>query len=223
MPLAKRCTPAVSVFLSVLLLFGPLMLIHPAAVYGQSGAPEELGTDGDFGIVEIRIPVDDVTPFNGLPAWQAREFRGRVQWSVRSDLYWSGADGFVLIGVDDDKSSRAVAVVPMRDGDAFNKILPIPENDLDPERMEALLLLNEAVAPLALRRDGTKLFVSGLESEASGQRSDADVRVLFPGDALRSTDWPGVEITFHPLVDRGAVLAFRIFVDYLPPTDGDDN
>lgn len=206
---------------------------------GGSEAPDP------FAIAEIRIAVEDASEFRGLPAWEWHEFRSGVQWSVRSDLFDGRGRGFILVGVHDDKTSRAVAAVPFPAGE-FTSVLPLPDRHIDPERRAALLQLNERLPALALGRNGEQLFVAecgvgigpeptvddesgpavrtGLPPEIGSHPCEdvapETIRTLLVGDTVSSAGWPGVDVTFHPPVEH--VLAFRIFIDYLPPTGDDD-
>lgn len=221
----KNCfSPPSAAF--VLVLLAATLLGFQAGAFAEqpvSGgvAAGDPGPGHRIAAVEIRIKVDDATQFRGLPAWQRQEFESGVEWSVRHDLFDLRSRGLIFIEVHDDNTSRAVAVVPFP-ADDFTAVLPLAADDLDPERRAALLDLNEMLPSLALRRTEAQLFIAECGSEDFHDDScefiaTEQLRVIRPGDTLRSPQWPGVEIVFHPPVER--LLAFRIFVDYAPPAD----
>lgn len=143
----------------------------------------------NFGIIEIQIVVDGRYEGKRVGAWRSRLRRnGTIEWSVRAELYHAGADAFVLIRIDDETGSFPVDIIPLDEGVDFTII----ENVAD---------ASANVPPLLLKRVDDRLFVS----------VPPLTRILLPGDTFTSEHWPGITVTFHPLIHESDVLLFRVF------------
>lgn len=205
----KTTTLALLLFTIVLtFLFTPLLTLlfgapmQPFAVVRAEPATSGAAvTKPNLGVVEIQIEIEDRYEHSLGDKWQSRTLRdGTIEWSIRHDVDTENADTLVLIRLDDGRRSHAAAVIPLHTADG-------------PTRLDIVTDARADVPPMWLERVGERVFMAQPALMATDTFPTDGHHVLSPGDTAPYGSWPGVAVTFHPLIHKHDVLLFRVFVD----------
>src|SRR5690625_4938129 len=156
-----------------------------------------------LGFVEVRLQIEDDFSGARMRAWDVRErWDGSNEWSIRDDLYYSGAIGWLVVRIDAPNGSFRTAAVPVFHDESAT-VAPFYDESSGPDGYDV---------PWHFQLKDGRLHI-GVEDGTEG------TRIILPGDTWSNVERPDIEVVSHPLFKKDDFMLFRIFIDVEPPGD----